>query len=539
MDKGHICGNRIRAKVLLSLFVLIGLYSSFAVEAKTKNVPSTFSYEELNALYEKKKLPESLETKLNLLLTTPFIDNSYTPQKPLKLNTTMELGEHLRIALWNIERGIEFEAIEAAFSDMKKFISLLDEEKFPKGSKERSEILEQADALREADVIILNEVDWGVKRSNYRNVVADLAKTLKMNYAFGVQFVELSPIHLSREKKSKKKEENETLELIKVDSAQYKGLHGVAILSRFPLENVRLIPFKHIPYDWYESEKDGPGLLEKGKRKVGEQVFLEKTLREVRRGGRTALYAEIADERLPSGRVTIVATHLENRSKPKGRVKQLEEILTHIKNLEHPVILAGDMNTSGKDLRPTSIQRELTKRFGSPKFWIRKGIDYALGFGLFEDIFINGVTFGRTQGDPTVKHIPFFSPNPEHEFFETLEKFRFADGGAFDFRGDDERTSNGQGRKLANSNQRAGKGFVTTYQVKRPLKFIGKYKLDWFFIKPARLSEPDEDDDSYRFAPHFARTLKDINEATAERISDHRPMIVDLPLYEPRIGVIP
>ena len=50
-------------------------------------------------------------------------------------------------------------------------------------------MLEQAASLRQADIIVLNEVDWGMKRTGYRNVVADLASALKMNYAFGTEFI--------------------------------------------------------------------------------------------------------------------------------------------------------------------------------------------------------------------------------------------------------------------------------------------------------------------------------------------------------------
>lgn len=534
-------GKRVRDLIGGSLFksLLIALVLAANISAGTGTAPTLLSYEELTALYEK-KLPEPLEHKLQRLLTTPFVDNSHAPAEAPRLRRSAELGEYLRVALWNIERGLEYEAVEAAVSDPERFAALLDPERFPPGSEERRAVLEEAAALREADVIVINEADWGVKRSGYRHTVAELARRLRMNYAFGVQFVELTPIHLSREKKEKdRKAEGEVLDLIRVDANQYLGLHGLAVLSRFPLENVRLVPFRHQPYDWYEAEKNGPGILEKGKRQVGKQVFLERTLREVRRGGRTALYAEIADERLPEGRVTIVATHLENRSKPRGRVEQLREILEEIRHVEHPVILAGDMNTSGKDLRPTSIKRELVKRFGSPKFWIREGIDHALGIGLIENIFVNGVSFGRTLGDPTVKHIPFFSPNPERKFFDTLEDFRFEDGGAFDFRGDPERSWKGRGRKLANSNERAGKGFVKTFQVKRPLKFIGKYKLDWIFVKPPGLTDADEDGQPYRFAPHFGRTLSRLNRGIEGRISDHHPLIVDLPLRDPLIGALP
>jgi hypothetical protein len=91
------------------------------------------------------------------------------------------------------------------------------------------------------------------------------------------------------------------------------------------------------------------------------------------------------------------------------------------------------MNTSSSDFTPTSVRRELTKRYGNPQYWVRKGIGYALGFGLIEDTVLDGLTFWRKQSDPTVRHIPFIMPNSEHKFFSTLEAFRFADGGAFDF----------------------------------------------------------------------------------------------------------
>jgi hypothetical protein len=62
---------------------------------------------------------------------------------------------------------------------------------------------------------------------------------------------------------------------------------------------------------------------------------------------------------------------------------------------------------------------------------------------------------------------------------------------------------------------------------------VGDYKLDWIFVKPAGLKDPNDDGHPYRFAPHFGRTLKSINEIVEGRISDHRPILVDLPLGEP------
>lgn len=517
--------------------LLAAFWFSGAAASAQQIAPELFNYAELQTLYNREELPSALREKLNGLLTTPFMDNSPNADAPVRLSQSAKIGEFLRVATWNIERGVEYEAIEAALSDETKFAAMLDAKIFPAGSEKRREMLEQAAALRGADVIVLNEVDFGLRRTDYRNVAQSLARRLGMHYAFGAQFVELTAIRYTQEQQRRPDpEEEEIVQQIRIDPTRYKGLHGIAILSRFPLENVRLVPFREQPYDWYKSEKGDVSPLEKGKRFISKKVFLEETLREVRRGGRTTLLAEIADERFPAGRVTIAATHLENRTKPANRVKQLEELLATIKEIRHPVILAGDMNTSTEDLTPTSLKRELTKRYGNPSFWAKKAVAYALGFGLVEDFGVTVLTFGRKQNDPTVRHIPFFSPNPGRKFFTTLKDFRFADNGAFDFRGDSQRSFGEKSKTLANSNQRGAKGFVTTFRVERPIEFLGKNKLDWIFVKPAHLKKPTDRDGSYRFAPHFGRTLDRINEIVEDRISDHRPLLVDLPLGEPDLG---
>ncbi len=70
-------------------------------------------------------------------------------------------------------------------------------------------------------------------------------------------------------------------------------------------------------------------------------------MREVRRGGRTNLIANIDVPELPEQKVTIIATHLENRTTPKGRVEQADELLDMIRPIQNPLIVAGDMNTTG------------------------------------------------------------------------------------------------------------------------------------------------------------------------------------------------
>ena len=86
---------------------------------------------------------------------------------------------------------------------------------------------------------------------------------------------------------------------------------------------------------------------------------------------------------------------------------------------------------------------------------------------------------------------------------------------------------------LANSNERAGKGFATTWRAERTLGPSGKMKLDWILVKPPGLRSPRGERQPYRFAPHNGTTLRDLNYAVADRIADHNPIFVDLPFEEP------
>ncbi len=123
-----------------------------------------------------------------------------------------------------------------------------------------------------------------------------------------------------------------------------------------------------------KQERESVQPLEAGKRKASELVFREKVQREIRRGGRMMLTAEIADERFPEGRMTIVATHLEDKTKPEGRRKQLEELLNRISAVNATVVVAGDMNTSTHDGTPLSIERALKNRLGQQEFLGQAGV---------------------------------------------------------------------------------------------------------------------------------------------------------------------
>lgn len=87
---------------------------------------------------------------------------------------------------------------------------------------------------------------------------------------------------------------------------------------------------------------------------------------------------------------------------------------------------------------------------------------------------------------------------------------------------------------LGNSNERASKGFVTTFSLPRTLGAKGKFKLDWIFAK-SYLKEDPRTADSYRFAPGLARTMDDSNEALNEPLSDHAAISIDLPITRPAL----
>lgn len=503
---------------------------------------SLFTFDELEQLYAVDTPPAELAAKLDTLLSTPFVDNSASSAGVQPVRPEIAGPERgLRVAMWNIERGLEYQAIVGAFRGPSAFQTFINSSEYPQGSAERTALTKEVALLQSADIVVLNEVDWGVPRSGYRNIAGDLGAALKMNWAYGVEFVEVDPLTMGTETfeeiEDPAKREEFVANLPRVDRRRMKGMHGTAILSRYPLENVRIVRFGNQGHDWYADEKKGVSEVESGKRKASEVAFLEKITREVRRGNRMFMLADVSDPLIPGGKATIVAAHLEARTKPETRVAQLEEILLAIRDIPHPVILAGDMNTTSSDSTPTSIKREITKRLGSTSFWAKEGIKAATGVGLVVTAPISAYGYFKKYRDPTARSIPLFAENKEAKFFKTLEDFRFTDTGRFDFRGESARSSNGRSGTLANSNERASKGFASTFKLEQTYGPTGKLKLDWIFVKPP--VSADGRNESYRFAPHYGRTLTRLNYAGANRISDHCPILVDLPFAEPAVQPAP
>jgi hypothetical protein len=87
------------------------------------------------------------------------------------------VGPVLRIGLWNIERGLNFEVILSALTDTNDFERFARDQSHIEGA--RKELIEsQLATLQKIDVLVLNEVDWGIKRTGYRDVARELAAAL-------------------------------------------------------------------------------------------------------------------------------------------------------------------------------------------------------------------------------------------------------------------------------------------------------------------------------------------------------------------------
>lgn len=123
------------------------------------------------------------------------------------------LGETVRVAAWNIQRGRRFEEITQA--------------------------LREQPLLRSADVILLAEVDSGMARSGNRHVARELAAALGMSFAFGVSYLVL---------------EDDWGE--NPDSAtNHLALAGAAVLSRAPLLAVDNVDVPELRDKFSSSEK--------------------------------------------------------------------------------------------------------------------------------------------------------------------------------------------------------------------------------------------------------------------------------------------
>lgn len=178
---------------------------------------------------------------------------------------------------WNLERGIRLDGIIDA--------------------------LKNHDDLKNKDVLMLPELDHGMARSGNRFVAHEIARELKLNYAF-------APVYIPLQKGSGVESAMEGENTV--------SIHGLAMMSPWPMKNVHAVP------------------LPNGKDKMWGK--------EKRLGWLRALIADIEH---PAGTFRAVTIHLDAHCSREHRRQQMRIILDHLDTLPPlPTLIGGDWNTT-------------------------------------------------------------------------------------------------------------------------------------------------------------------------------------------------
>lgn len=206
-------------------------------------------------------------------------------RKVIPKNLLLESSDQmttLKCVQWNIERGYKLDAVIQTLKN------------------------------QYADIICLQELDIGCRRSNDRNCALEIAMALGMKCAFFTEFEEI-------------------YSLKRATTTQGGGAHGNAILSRYDF-TPRLVRHTFQPFDW---PKKGSS--------IGEP----------RRGERAILVAEISIPNVPSP-VVVYSLHLEVFCGIFGRLAQFSDVLDDsrrmIKEGKPYQLIFGDLNTMAHGL---------------------------------------------------------------------------------------------------------------------------------------------------------------------------------------------
>jgi endonuclease/exonuclease/phosphatase family metal-dependent hydrolase len=205
--------------------------------------------------------------------------------------------------------------------------------------------------LAGADVIMLCEADWQLRRSFDREIAADLAAELDMSFAYGPEFAIRRPPGVA------------------------PSFLGNAILSSVPLADARMIALP--------------------------------TTRMIRRyahliGQPRALIASAA---FGGRHVTIAVAHLHSRWNPAGRARQMAALLDHLPpagatGTADATILVGDFNTTTTQIDSPSAMAMVAVRMATRPWRFRYPEPYE---PLFADLFRAGfeVRGANVPGKPT------------------------------------------------------------------------------------------------------------------------------------------
>ncbi len=494
------------------------------VRLERKQAPKLTNYQELKQLsLDPFSVDKTLKRKLDLLFGTAFIEN-YSSKIPA-YHAAPELGKYLRVTTWNTEQSRRVASLLRDLESTEHYLET-------KGASAESAALalHQRELMKHSDLLVLQEMDIGHPRSHYLHTAQAMAKQLGMNYAYGVQYLEVDPFYLGIEDTHiTNRDRAKSGAVVKPeDRHRYHGLFGNAVLSRFPIKRAEIVPLRTVNYDWYREEARSFDFVETTRRSASGFLFHQRPHRELKLGSRAFLRVDLHIPELPLETLTVINVHLEIKLPVDKRRKQLEEILEQIKDIKNPVVLAGDFNSSAFSVAPTSLSKEVTRNVGT----IQGLTNLILSLSEVTPVvqFRGVLNFFKNHQNPLALHVPILLENRQRKTFKKLRDFRFDDGGAFDFRGD-KAYSRGPSGILSNSNQRCPKGFTSTFVVNRPIGPVGHEKLDWIFVK-SFMRSPFDSAGSRRLAPQQAQTLKEFNRLGAERYSDHDPITLVLPLGE-------
>src|SRR5947207_2104887 len=178
---------------------------------------------------------------------------------------------------WNLEHGNRYDRIEAALA----------------GHRD----------LANADVHLFNEIDLGMARAGNRDVAGDLAAALGRYGAWAPLFLETT---LGRDDDLRGA----------TDGGNQESLFGLAILSRWPFSEVRIVELpthEHLQFD-----------------------------RERMYGRHVGLIAAVDRSGAP---FTVVSAHLESHRPRNDRAAQVRTLLVRLATVQEPIILVGDFIT--------------------------------------------------------------------------------------------------------------------------------------------------------------------------------------------------
>ncbi len=200
---------------------------------------------------------------------------------PPDLSRSIRLGRceanALKAVTWNIERGKHFDAILRT--------------------------LRTHEELKDADLYFLTEVDWGMARSGNRNVATELARALGLYGYFAPSYFNFTNGHGNERH---------------IGGHNTVGLHGKAILSRYPLEDLRASVMTNATDKLASKEA-----------RIGQK--------------RSLIGSLIRDGR----RVNLACIHLDAFSSPRMRARQIQEAVAPLLQRNgDPALIAGDWNTN-------------------------------------------------------------------------------------------------------------------------------------------------------------------------------------------------